>query len=100
MATKVTVTASGSAKVYCEESGGAEASFSASAKTFATGASGGTVSMLTVKREAPGPIAIQAVDGNVTVELDGNYKSPKKLGKGKTLKLASRNQRALVKEPA
>ena len=101
MASKVSVRVSGTSTVAsCEISGGASVDLNqgSGTKQFTVGQSGSMIQFLTVRRESPGTIVISSISGNLVVEVDGNYKSPKKLKPGGKLTLSSKNTRALVKE--
>ena len=67
-------------------------------KTLNVGQDGSTISFLTVKRVGPGEFTIKCLSGKVVVEIDGQYKKPKKISKGGKVKLTAKNERVLVRE--
>ena len=98
MATKVKVSLAkgGGDFAHCEISAGTSYDYGNGTHDFEIGIVGASVHFLTVSRNKPGDIKITAVTGDITISVDGA--KDKKVSKGKSLSLSSKNKRAVVRE--
>ena len=99
MATKVKVSlAKGSGDfAHCEISAGTSYDYGNGTHDFEIGVVGAVVHFLTVSRnKSAGDIKITAATGDVVISVDGA--KDKKVSKGKSLSLSSKNKRAIIRE--